>query len=91
MLALASLEQTDLLTALPLSLARTHATRFSAAWVRAPLPIRNYALQNVTSRAALQDAGVAWLFEALVAATRSAAAARARRPKLRRARSGNGT
>jgi DNA-binding transcriptional LysR family regulator len=79
MLALASLEQSELITALPLSLARTHAARFSAAWVPAPLPIRNYAVQTVTSRAALQDAGVAWLFEALVAVTR--------KPKLRRARS----
>lgn len=86
MLALASLEQTDLLTALPLSLARTHAARFSSAWVPAPLPIRNYALQNVTSRAALQDAGVAWLFEALVAVTRSApGTASPRTPKSRRA------
>ena len=71
MLALAALEQTDLLTALPLSLARTHAARFAAAWAPAPLPMRNYALQNVTSLAALQDSGVAWLFEALVAVTRS--------------------
>lgn len=71
MLALASLEHTDLLTALPLSLARTQAARFSAAWAPAPLSIRNYAVYNITSRAALQDAGVAWLFEALVAVTRS--------------------
>jgi DNA-binding transcriptional LysR family regulator len=70
MLALASLEQTELLTAVPLSLARTHAARFSAAWVPAPLAIRNYAIQNVTSRAALQDAGVAWLFAALAAVSR---------------------
>lgn len=70
MLALASLEQTDLLTALPFSLAHTHAARFSVAWVPAPLAIRNYALHTVTSRAALQDAGVAWLFEALAAVSR---------------------
>lgn len=71
MLALASLEQTDLLSAVPLSLARTQAARFGAAWVPAPLPLRTYAVQTVTSRAALQDAGVAWLFEALIAAARS--------------------
>ena len=70
MLALASLEQTDLLTAVPLSLARTQAARFSAAWVPAPLAIRDYPVQSVTSRAALQDAGVAWLFDALASVSR---------------------
>jgi DNA-binding transcriptional LysR family regulator len=71
MLALASLEQTELLTALPLSLARTQAARFSAAWVQAPLAIRNYSLHTITSGAALQDAGVAWLFDALATVTGS--------------------
>jgi DNA-binding transcriptional LysR family regulator len=104
MLALSSLEQSELLTAQPLSLARTHASRFAAAWSPAPLTMPNYALQSVTSHAALQDAGVAWLFEALVAVTRAAPgpatlprrqtrakpSARAREPRRRRPPSGQG-
>jgi DNA-binding transcriptional LysR family regulator len=66
MLALASLAQTDLLVALPLSLAQAEAARFGAAWVPAPLPIRSYTLKAITTRAALQDPGVAWIFDALV-------------------------
>jgi DNA-binding transcriptional LysR family regulator len=71
MLALAALEHSDLVAALPLSLARTHAARFRAAFVPMPLSLRAHTLQVVTTRAALQDAGVAWLFETLLAVTRA--------------------
>lgn len=91
MLALAALEQTDLLAAVPLGLARAQAARFGAAWVPAPLPLRGYTMQALVTRSALQDAGVAWLHEALLAATRVTPAARAKpAPRGRRppARSG---
>jgi DNA-binding transcriptional LysR family regulator len=80
MLALAALERTDMLAAVPLSLARTHAARFGLSWVPAPLPLLNYPLQTVTSRAAMQDAGVAWLFETLVAVARAASVSAAPEP-----------
>lgn len=70
MLALAALEQTELIVAVPLSLAKAEARRFGAHWVPAPLPIRSYSLQAVATRAALQDPAVAWLYEALVAVTK---------------------
>jgi DNA-binding transcriptional LysR family regulator len=89
MLALAAIERTDLLTALPLSLAQTHAARFGVAWVPAPLKIRDYSIQTLTSRAALQDAGISWLFEALVEVTRATIVDSALEPsKTRRAPSG---
>jgi DNA-binding transcriptional LysR family regulator len=78
MLALAALQQTDLITALPLSLARTQAARFGLAWAPAPVPLRSSTLRVVTSRAAMQDAGVAWLYEALVAITPGVSDARAK-------------
>jgi DNA-binding transcriptional LysR family regulator len=89
MLALAALEQTDLLAAVPLGLARTQAARFGAAWVPAPLRLRGYTMQALVTRSALQDAGVAWLHEALLAAipltpaARARPAARGRRPPAR--------
>jgi DNA-binding transcriptional LysR family regulator len=83
MLALASVEQTDLLTALPLSVARTHAARFGVAWAPAPLVMRSYAIQTVTSHAALQDAGISWLFSATVEITRAAASTGTLAPRAR--------
>lgn len=69
MLALAALVQTDLIAAVPLSLARSQGARFGVDWVPIPLGMRTYDIKALTTRAAMQDAGVAWLFEALLAAT----------------------
>jgi DNA-binding transcriptional LysR family regulator len=92
MLALAALEPTDLLAAVPLGLARNQAPRFGAQWVPAPLTIPTYEVKALATRAAMQDAGVAWLFETLVASTGSAAgvAPPKPRPQPRRPRRGSG-
>jgi DNA-binding transcriptional LysR family regulator len=73
MLALAALVQTDLIAAVPLGLVRSQGARFGVDWVPNPLPIPAYDVKALATRAAMQDAGVAWLFEALLAATRTVA------------------
>jgi DNA-binding transcriptional LysR family regulator len=65
LLALAALAETDLIAALPASLTRLHAARFGVASVEPPLPLRNDALCVLATRAALMDAGLAWLFKML--------------------------
>jgi DNA-binding transcriptional LysR family regulator len=83
MLALATLPQTDLVSAIPSSLARSQAARFGLGWVTAPLPLRRYAMRVVTTRAAMQDAGVAWLRDALVAVALPASDTPKRRARIR--------
>jgi DNA-binding transcriptional LysR family regulator len=65
MLALAALAETDLLAALPVSLVRLHGARFGVASVASPFPLRNDKLCAIATRAALLDAGLAWLFKTL--------------------------
>jgi DNA-binding transcriptional LysR family regulator len=67
MLALAALEHTDLITAVPRGLVQTHGARFGLGWVPALWTMtRPSTLHVVATRAAMQDAGIAWLFETLV-------------------------
>jgi DNA-binding transcriptional LysR family regulator len=65
MFALAQIAETDLIAAIPDSLVATHAQRFGLASCKAPLPLRTFLIRAVTTRAAMLDAGVAWLFELL--------------------------
>ncbi len=65
MLALAALGETDLLAALPRSLALAHAARFGVGHVEAPLELPSGALKAVALRAALLDAGIDWLVGAV--------------------------
>ena len=62
MQALALLAQTDLMAALPRKLVATHAARFGLTSTEAPFPLRRYPIRAVATKAALMDAGVAWLF-----------------------------
>lgn len=62
MMALAIVAETDLIAALPKQLAATHAARFNVVSTKPPLPLRRDPIRAVTSKAALMDAGVAWLF-----------------------------
>lgn len=65
-MALEHLANTDLLAALPRRMVDQHAARFGLT--AAPLPFRRKAdvVQAVTTKAALMDAGVAWLMGVLV-------------------------
>lgn len=67
MLALTLVAETDLLAAFPRSLAATHARRFGIQSVEAPLPLPDFSIRCVATKVALMDAGVAWLFDMLLA------------------------
>ena len=65
MLALAVVSESDLLAALPRSLLSRNAGRFGLQGVDAPLPLPGFQISAVATRAALMDAGVAWLLGTL--------------------------
>jgi DNA-binding transcriptional LysR family regulator len=67
MLALALVAESDLLAALPKSLLLHNAARFGLQSVKVPLPLPDFQISAIATRAALTDAGVAWLFETLAA------------------------
>jgi DNA-binding transcriptional LysR family regulator len=62
MLALATVADSDLLAALPQSLLSRNAKRFGLQSVAAPLQLPSFQISAVATKAALMDAGVAWLF-----------------------------
>lgn len=63
MLALALLASTDLLSAVPLNLIETHGKRLGLRYVEVPIALPPFeSVYAIASRAALLDAGVAWLF-----------------------------
>lgn len=72
MFALAVAGETDLITAAPRRFAAIHAARFGAVALDAPLPLGRFRLNAVASGAAMADAGLAWLFDRLLAAGRQA-------------------
>jgi DNA-binding transcriptional LysR family regulator len=65
MLALALVADSDLLAALPQSLLSRNTARFGLQSVPAPVPLPNFQISAIATRAALTDAGVAWLFGVL--------------------------
>jgi len=65
MMALALIAETDLIAALPRRLVAMHAARLGLASTEAPLPFRRDRIQAIVSKAAMMDAGVAWLFGVL--------------------------
>jgi DNA-binding transcriptional LysR family regulator len=65
MMAFAMLEETDLIAALPRHLVAMHAPRFKLTSMEAPLPLRRDPIRVIASKAAMMDAGVAWLFGVL--------------------------
>lgn len=67
MLALATIADSDLLAALPQSLLSRNARRFGLQSVAAPVPLPSFQISAVATGAALNDAGVGWLFGTLVA------------------------
>ncbi len=62
MFALAVLDETDLIAALPERFVATYAPRFNLISVPPPLPLARFQISAVASKAAMLDAGLAWLF-----------------------------
>jgi len=63
MVAMAILSETDLIAALPRRLAEHHRQRFGLVMVEPPLGLDTYPIICMAPKAALADAGVAWLFD----------------------------
>lgn len=68
-MALAVVAETEMIAAVPRGFAAAYASRSGVVVSEAPLPLPRFRIQAVASRAALQDAGIAWLGDALLAAS----------------------
>jgi len=68
-MALIQLGESDLVATLPRHLVARHADRFGLVTCPVPLPWTPDPVRAVASRAAMADAGIAWLFEALAHCT----------------------
>lgn len=68
--ALAVVSDTDLVAALPRRFVATQASRLGVVFREAPLPLRRFRVRAVVPKAAMLDAGLAWLFETIVRAAR---------------------
>jgi DNA-binding transcriptional LysR family regulator len=79
MQALALLADTDLIAALPRRLVASQAKRFGLTSTEAPLPRGRDKIRAIATKAALMDAGVAWLFELLQHAQQTEPALRGKR------------
>ena len=85
MLALAAIADSDLIAALPRQLVARHAARFGLVATEPPWPLLSAPIQAVATRAAMLDAGVAWLVEMLSKSVRAGDRRRvSRRPSRRR-------
>ena len=81
-MALALIAETDLIAALPRQLVLRYARRFGVAITEAPLPLRRDPISVIATRAAMMDAGVAWLFHKLTeVAAADAAVHKPKRPR----------
>ena len=84
MLALATVAETDFITALPRRFAAMHAARFGILGIDAPLALPGFRVNAVVPKVAMMDAGLAWLF-GLLADSAPAEPTRRKRPPQRRA------
>jgi DNA-binding transcriptional LysR family regulator len=66
MMALAHLSTSDLIAALPRRLVALHAAPFGLRFVELPFKRKPDPIQVVTTKAAMMDAGIAWLMEVIV-------------------------
>jgi DNA-binding transcriptional LysR family regulator len=78
LLALAIVETTDLVAALPRRMMAHHGARFGAGSAEPPLPVRQFDLRAIAPVVAMADGGVAWLIDTMQAAVREATPARRR-------------
>ena len=65
MLALAVVAETDLVAAMPRGQVRMHGARFGVVSAELPAPLGRFRVQAVVPRAAMADAGLAWLLARL--------------------------
>lgn len=79
MMAFAIIAETDLIAALPRKLVAMHGARFGVVSARLPLPPRRDDIRAIVSKAAMRDAGVAWLFGLLREVVGATTRARRRR------------
>lgn len=86
MFALAVIADTDFISALPRRFVAMHAARFDVLGLDAPLPLPRFRLNAVVPKAAMMDAGLAWIFD-LLARTEHAAPKHRKRPPARKRRS----
>lgn len=78
MFAISVVARTDLICALPRRFVAMHAATFGVVSREAPLPLARSCINAVASKAAMMDAGLAWLFGLLPGAVGSAAKRRKR-------------
>ena len=88
MFALAVVAESDFIAALPARFVDMFAPRFKVAALPPPLPMQRFRLNAVAPKAAMLDAGVAWLFDLLGRSQQSLGRQHASAPlrKKRRAR-----
>jgi DNA-binding transcriptional LysR family regulator len=65
MLALAILAETDLVSAMPRRFVAMYGPRFGISAAEPPLPLTTFRLNAIAPKAAMTDAGLAWLLERL--------------------------
>ncbi len=65
MMALATVAESDLITAVPRRFAAMHGARFGVVSAPAPLRLPQFRIRAIASKAAMMDAGLAWLFATL--------------------------
>jgi DNA-binding transcriptional LysR family regulator len=66
MMALAQLAESDLIATLPRHLVMRYAERFGLEIFPTPFPWRKDPVRVLTSKSAMEDAGIAWMFDAIV-------------------------
>lgn len=89
-MALIQLAQSDIVATLPRHLVAYHADRLKLVTCPFPLPWKPDPVRVVASKAAMADAGIAWLFDALAQCVAQSASIHARalprRPRRKRAK-----
>ena len=76
---LASLAETDLIATMPRRFVAMHAARFAVVSREVPLRLRAFSITAAVPRAALMDAGLAWLFEVMCGAVQGGRGAQTKR------------
>ena len=67
MMALTQISNSELIATLPRRLVERHATRFALQLVELPLKRKFDAIMAIATKAAMMDAGIAWLTEQIAA------------------------
>jgi DNA-binding transcriptional LysR family regulator len=83
MMALAVVSETELVASLPRRLVETHAARFGVITSALPLSYPHSTVRVVATKAAMMDAGIAWLVDTLEQVSRTS---RAKSPPRRKRR-----